>query len=253
MHALITVRTSSTRLPNKCFLSIGGIQVLDFVSQRASSSGFTPIICTSTSDSDDPIQSFAENIGLAFFRGSLENKVSRWAKCAEQFNIEDFIVIDADDPYFDPNECKESLLQLRDEKLEALLTSKQSDSGEASVGSSFTSSFMSTLAERTSVLASQNLDVIPWDLLLHQEDKVQTKTNKDSDWPDTPRFRLTLDYPEDLTLFDLLASKFGPGSSRKQLEDFLISNPDVVSINSFRSSDFIGNKKTQIEKEFGSR
>lgn len=253
MHALITVRTSSTRLPNKCFLSIGGIQVLDFVVKRTQSAGFTPVICTSMDLSDDPLQEFAEKRKLLYFRGSLENKIERWANTAQFLNVNDFIVIDADDPYFDPEECRGSLQKLRDEGLDALLTSHQSDSGEASVGSSFSSSFMSTLAQRTYKLPSQNLDVIPWDLLLHAEDNIQTKSDKDSEWAGVPKYRLTLDYPEDLELFDLLAKQFGPTSPRQELENYLKAHPEVVEINAFRSSDFLGNKKTQIANEFGSR
>ena len=73
----ITVRTSSTRLPNKCLLPLGDETVISHVVKRAIASGIEPIICTSTDASDDILEDIANQLGVRFYRGSLVNKLQR--------------------------------------------------------------------------------------------------------------------------------------------------------------------------------
>ena len=58
-------------------------------------------MCTSTDSSDDLIEKLAKKEGVKCFRGSLVNKLKRWADCANHFKINAFHTIDADDPFFD--------------------------------------------------------------------------------------------------------------------------------------------------------
>lgn len=250
LTAFITVRTSSSRLPAKCFSKLGETSALDFVIKRAKLGGIEPIICTSLDSSDDSIVDFANENNLPIFRGDLENKIKRWHDCAIFFNLESFHVIDADDPFFDPIECIQAHETFKEKNLDAYLTSFQSDSGEASVGTSFSTEFIKTLNVRTGELQSSNLDVIPWDLLIKPADKVDRKKNRDTNWNQVARFRLTLDYKEDLKLLQKLANLFGPSASRVDIENYLMGNPDLISINLFRSQDFIANKNNHLESEF---
>ena len=96
----ITVRTSSTRLPNKCMLPLGDETVISHVVKRAISYGIEPIICTSTDKSDDILEEISKELGVKCFRGSLVNKLKRWLDCAEHFEVNSFHTIDADDPLF---------------------------------------------------------------------------------------------------------------------------------------------------------
>ena len=57
---LITVRTSSTRLPNKCLLPFGDGNVIEHIIKRAKYSGLDPILCTSIDKSDNILQEIAE-------------------------------------------------------------------------------------------------------------------------------------------------------------------------------------------------
>ena len=86
----ITVRTSSTRLPNKCLLPLGDETVISHVVKRAISYGIEPIICTSTDKSDDILEEISKELGVKCFRGSLVNKLKRWLDCAEHFNVNSF-------------------------------------------------------------------------------------------------------------------------------------------------------------------
>ena len=116
-QVFLTVRTGSKRLPKKCLLPFGENTVLEFVINRVKKAGFDPIICTSTSSDDDVLEVLGKRINTKIFRGSLNNKVSRWLDCALQNNIEIFHTIDVDDPFFDPRQVEESLNLLKKEEL----------------------------------------------------------------------------------------------------------------------------------------
>ena len=47
IHGFITVRTSSTRLPNKCLLPLGENNILTSVILRCIKYNIEPIVCTS--------------------------------------------------------------------------------------------------------------------------------------------------------------------------------------------------------------
>ena len=70
---LVTVRTSSTRLPNKCLLPFGQGNVISHVVKRAISYGMRPIICTSVDPSDDILENMARELNVECFRGSMKN------------------------------------------------------------------------------------------------------------------------------------------------------------------------------------
>ena len=54
IHGLVTVRTTSTRLPAKCLLPFGdGINIIEHVILRAKYYDIDPILCTSTDKTDD--------------------------------------------------------------------------------------------------------------------------------------------------------------------------------------------------------
>ena len=125
----ITVRTSSTRLPNKCLLPLGDETVISHVVKRAIAYGIEPIICTSTDKSDDILEEISKELGVKCFRGSLVNKLKRWLDCAEHFNVNSFHTIDADDPFFDGSEMIASLDLLKVKRLRCGMSDRIKFSG----------------------------------------------------------------------------------------------------------------------------
>lgn len=249
--AFITVRTSSSRLPAKCLLKFGdNSNVLRFVTERARLGGFEPVICTSTDETDDSLESEAALLSVPIFRGSLENKLKRWSDCATWLSCEDFHVIDADDPFFNPEECLVSLNRLRAHGLQAVFTSTWSDRGAASVGLSMKSAFSHEIAKRAESLGSGNFDVIPWGKLLLQNDLTEVMPNAYDLENESMAFRLTLDYPEDYELLSKLSQQFGPESRRADLEDYLAEHSELRAVNISRTQDFAANKAKFLEDNF---
>jgi hypothetical protein len=119
------------------------------------------------------------------------------------------------------------------------------------LGLSLTSSFADELTSRSIKLKTQNLDVIPWNLLLNSNDKwIRAHNNYVLGENGSEIFRLTLDYEEDYDFLNMLATKFGPNVNRYELEHFLFLNPKINSMNSFRTEDFLMNKGVQLNENF---
>lgn len=217
---------------------------------RAQAAGFSPILCTSTDESDDVIAKEASLHSIRVFRGSLLNKIQRWADCFVHHGLPFAHIVDGDDPFFDVTEIFSSIDTLQRENLSLVLTSDRSDSGFATLGMSITSSFIVALADRSRDLPSQDLDVIPWNKLLLSSDLIGKAPDNFLTSNRETAIRLTLDYPEDLTMMNRIAQIFKFDVSRSVIEDYLIQNPEVLRINEARTHDFLANKKVQLERNF---
>jgi spore coat polysaccharide biosynthesis protein SpsF len=250
ISVFLTVRYSSSRLPGKCLEKIGNFSVLEHMVLRVRAAGFYPVVCTSSDVSDDKVCNEAARLNVPCFRGSLLNKIQRWRDCAVAFNLDFIHILDVDDPFFDSDEVLESVAVFQNLELDLLKTSPRSDSGFASVGMTVSLNFLEKLIGRIGQLASQDLDVIPWQLISDPNDKISVMPNKYIIQGDT-QLRLTLDYPEDLVLLNKLAKIFGPAGNRVEIETYLVDNLDLVMINRERTTDFLNNKMVSLEKNFG--
>ncbi|KKH95126.1 hypothetical protein EO95_00745 [Methanosarcina sp. 1.H.T.1A.1] len=107
MHtaAVIQARMSSTRLPGKVMLEISGKPVLWHVANRVSKSQLIDgvIVATTTSREDDIIEKFCNERHIPVFRGSEDDVLDRYYRCARKFNIENVVRITADCPLHDPS------------------------------------------------------------------------------------------------------------------------------------------------------
>lgn len=237
----ITVRTSSTRLPNKCLLPLGDETVISHVVKRAIAYGIEPIICTSTDKSDDILEDISKDLGVKFFRGSLVNKLKRWLDCAEQFNINSFHTIDADDPFFDGSEMIESLDLLRSGNYDVVCPTKSSSAGSASVGYSLTRAVI----KRALVNLDEDADTEMIWFYLEKLHGIRMSVLPESR-PEISDIRLTLDYEEDYWLLTSIARILGNSASRKSVIELFLSNPDLAKINYFRNEQW---KEEQLSKK----
>ncbi len=237
----ITVRTSSTRLPKKCLLSFGESTILNHIIRRAVSYNIEPIVCTSTSKEDDIIKDIANKEGVKCYRGSLDNKLQRWFDCADHFNIDRFHTIDADDPFFDGNEMKDSMKMLQEEGVDMITPTKSSSAGGASVGYSL----KTDIVKRACKDLDKDTDT---EMMWYYIEKISDlKTRR---LPETRKsitnIRLTLDYEEDYWLLESVRRILGNLVSRDEVDQLFLSNPDMYKINWFRNEEW---QSAQISKK----
>ena len=231
---LVTVRTSSSRLPQKCLLPFGeDCNVLQHILRRARAFGIEPIVCTSVDPGDDVIEALARAEGARCFRGSLVNKLKRWSDCAQAFGLECFHTVDADDPFFDGAEMRRSLALLREGGWDMVAPTESSSAGGASVGYSLTAA---VVARAVAGLDAETDTEMMW----YHVAKVPglKKTVLPEIDPAPVKARLTLDYAEDYWLLDSIRRMVGTLAPRPAVDELLRRNPDLYKINWFRNEEW---------------
>lgn len=238
---IITVRSSSTRLPGKCFLPFGEGSVLEHIIRRTAHYGMDPIVCTSVDPSDDAIEALAKRLNVKCFRGSLANKLRRWADCAHQFKLEGFHTVDADDPFFDGAEMIRSFELLKTGKWDVVTPTASSSAGSASVGYSLTTSLVARASEKLAPEADT-------EMMWYHLDKVPglRKTVLPESDPRPAKLRLTLDYQEDYWLMESVRRIVGNLAARAEVDNLFFKNPDLHLVNWFRNEEW---KAGQIAKK----
>ena len=243
---LVTVRSASHRLAKKCLLPFPENPVIAHVMNRAKQIGLPIVLCTTKDTSDDELCEWAKDTSLLIHRGHTVNKINRWYEASTHYRFSHVHVLDADDPFFDYNEVQDSISWLVQDELSMIRTSKQSDAGMASVGTSMSQQFLRILNERTDGLNSNDLDVVPWNLLLSKRDSVLTMPDRDLGLL-KGTVRLTLDYPEDYEFLVELARALGPEASRFAVEHYISQHLHLTEINSARTADFLDRQLRQRE------
>jgi spore coat polysaccharide biosynthesis protein SpsF len=101
--AIVQARMGSTRLPGKVLMDIEGKTALARVTERLSRAEriHQIVIATTTSPLDDAIVTEAVRSGIAVFRGSEQDVLSRYLRAAEQFRADAVVRITSDCPLID--------------------------------------------------------------------------------------------------------------------------------------------------------
>jgi len=238
--AIVTVRTKSSRLPQKCLLRFGQDTVIHHVLRRCIKGGLRPILCTTTDKTDDILIEICNELGVEFFRGSEQNKLQRWRNCCEEFMLECFHSVDADDPFFCPEEVRRSFAKLS-EGFDMIEPSKSSAAGGATVGYSIKSKAIDAACVG---LAADTDTEMMW---AYMKAVPELKTLQLSEpFQDVISARMTLDYQEDYIFLHAILSLLGPDVNRNSINRLLSQNPDLENINAFRKDEWANNQKAKV-------
>lgn len=241
IDGLVTVRTTSTRLPAKCLLPFGDCNIIEHIIRRAKVFGFDPIVCTSLDKSDDILEQIALQESVRCFRGSLINKLKRWSDCANFFGLKAFHTIDADDPFFDGEEMISSMRLLFQEKLDLVYPSKVSSAGGGSVGFSLTTEVV------MNAVKDLPIDLDTEMIWFYFQNVPGLRSIELPNNPLTPlNLRLTLDYQEDYWLLESIRRMLGNFAPRQKIDQLFKDNPDLHRVNWFRNVEW---KSAQLAKK----
>ena len=237
----ITVRSTSSRLPKKCFLPFGeNMNVLQHIIRRAIHYDIDPIVCTSTDPSDDAIETIAKKEGVKIFRGSLVNKLQRWADCAKHFELAAFHTVDADDPFFDGKEMHRSMRLMNEGGYDIVCPSYSSSSGGASVGYSLTSDIVK---KAVNDLSNGTDTEMMWYYIEKIEGRKTVILTENAEQPLT--IRLTLDYEEDYWLLRTVQRLVGNVALRSEVDELFRRNPDLYKVNWFHNEEWEAAQKAK--------
>lgn len=242
IFGFITVRTSSSRLPQKALLTIGDKKVIEHVIERAKLvRGLAGVaVCTSTEPEDNVLEEIATREGILCFRGSLLDKLERFRGAAEKFGADGVLLLDGDDLFCDPELNELAIRQLISEPCDFL------KSPDGLVPGAFDFYISRSALEQACTLKDTN------DTEMYESYFLDTGRFKVSDLKVTdPIFfndhvRLTLDYQEDLDFFKRVFSELKMEINSVPLRDIMTlidRKPEIADINLFRHQDYLAKRK----------
>jgi spore coat polysaccharide biosynthesis protein SpsF len=109
--AIIQARMSSTRLPGKVLLDIGGQPMLVRVVSRAHRARLVDqvVVATTYEASDDPVAALCDQHGYGCYRGSQHDVLDRYFQAACRFGGDVVVRLTADCPVIDPGVVDDTL------------------------------------------------------------------------------------------------------------------------------------------------
>lgn len=113
---IIQARMSSTRLHGKILKKLDEKKtVLDYVLDQVKCSKKIDdiIVATTNLKKDDIIVSFSQRYGVKFFRGSSQDVLDRYYKCAKKFSFSIIVRITSDNPLIDPEIIDKAILKFK--------------------------------------------------------------------------------------------------------------------------------------------
>jgi len=97
-------RMTSTRLPGKVLREVLGKPLLEYHIERLRQvkQADEVVIATTTNDTDQPIIELCQRLGVAYYRGSEEDVLSRYYEVAAHFGADVVVRVTSDCPLIDP-------------------------------------------------------------------------------------------------------------------------------------------------------
>lgn len=229
---LITARLKSTRLPGKALIDLNGRPLLAYQIERLRSHTDVPIVvCTSTNRQDDPLEKFAVEMGCVCFRGSEEDVLDRYLRCAEQHSIDRMYITYADEPFTDIDLLKITFRKMDRNEMVWVRNDAYPD-GVFGYG------FTRRALELINVMKTSEENEVWGEMVSRLPIKVVRNvapylTNKGA-------FRLTVDYPEDLEAMKRLMADLGERFRTIDIPELLnvYERLGLHKINGFRSTDY---------------
>jgi spore coat polysaccharide biosynthesis protein SpsF len=106
---IVFARMSSSRLPGKMLMDLGGRTLLERVIDRARCVHPDVVLATSDRPEDDALEENAEKAAIPVFRGSLDDVMGRAVQAAQHHEFDAFARLCGDRPLFPMDDMKRGL------------------------------------------------------------------------------------------------------------------------------------------------
>jgi spore coat polysaccharide biosynthesis protein SpsF len=100
---VIQARMSSSRFPEKVLGPLCGIPMLLWTINYCRKVNLPLFVLTSTDESDDQLISMLEKNDVSYYRGSLENVISRYLSFMKEYDVKKVVRISGDSPLINPD------------------------------------------------------------------------------------------------------------------------------------------------------
>jgi spore coat polysaccharide biosynthesis protein SpsF len=228
----VSVRTGSSRLPNKSILKIRNKYTVEYVIDSVKKSKYADkiILCTTHLREDDILCRIAESNDIDFYRGDELNKSKRWYGACKKFDIDFFVTADGDDLFYDAGLADLCFEQLENDYID----------GQGLYNDVYG---MTTKALEI-CLDKSNDNIEPHDMIKFFK-SISLKGKKLSNVPEIYKkknIRMTLDYKEDFKFFSEIINKIKLDFNIKDVLNYIDRNPNVININYHREQDWQKNQ-----------
>ena len=242
----ISVRSGSTRLPNKANLDICGKPSMQYLidTLKHTEKADEIILCTTRLKEDDQLCRLAKKNNIKYFRGSSEDKLLRWLEACKKFNVDFFVNVDGDDIFFDYGLADMCFAQHRKRRADfidghGLYNDVYGITFEALKEVCDIKGTNETEYIRSYFLEGDRFDILPLE-------NIPSKYLKQD-------IRMTLDYPEDLIFFTTVIQSLKGAKVSLTFDNilfFLSKNPEVKNINFCLDKKWKDNQKKIITPVF---
>ncbi len=230
---IIQARMGSTRLPGKALADLAGAPFLARVIERMQHAETLDalVLATTTDPTDDPLVDLAEHLGVAVYRGSVEDVLDRFTQAARQAEAALIVRITADDPFKDPQVTDHAvrLWLAQPEALDYVSNTLEPTYPEGLDIEVFTRAALER-AWREARLPSEREHVTPY--LWKHPDRFRILNFKHE--RDLSHLRWTVDYPEDLAFARAVYQRLYRPGEVFLMEDILRlleAEPSLAQIN----------------------
>lgn len=253
MGAFIPIRLDSERLPAKSLKPAAGRPILYHLLDRAAACPLITdvkdiVICTTPDAVDDPLVDAVEAYGASVFRGDKDDLIKRFKDAKDAFGFDYVLQIDGDDPLVDPDYMGMTLQALIDDpSLDACTT----------VGLPFginVKSFTANAMDKVFAAYKSHANDTGFALYFIQSDLCVCKKIAPVQFDHVlDEARLTLDYVEDLTVFQKILDalyKPGPPASIADINAFLRAHPEIMAINNGLQESYMERSRAKVDLEY---
>jgi spore coat polysaccharide biosynthesis protein SpsF len=223
-------RTTSTRLPGKVLLEVGGRTLLDHHLDRLLAAGLDVYVATTTNATDEPIVELAEARGLGVHCGSEDDVLSRFTGCIEQFSLSTVVRVTSDCPLIDGQLVRKGI-EIYESGADPWLYLSNGLERTYPRGFDFEVFSAEALldAGEHATEQPQREHVTPY---LYANVSGRMSLRNLSRTADASSYRVTLDTPDDLALIRALIEDHGAASkSVEEIIEILDAHPELVALN----------------------
>jgi len=230
---IIQARMGSSRLPGKVLIEIKEKPLLEHIVDFLRHSQYTNeiVIATTNLKEDDVIGELAKKIQIPCFRGSTENVLERFYNCAKFFKSDLIVRITGDNPLIDPGIVDNVIKKCIDNKSEyaSNMINQTYPLGYLAEAMSF--KLLENLHENQKDPMSR--EHIIWDIRTNPH-KYNISEISAPEKMIRPKWRLSVDYEEDLELVKIIFNKlYTPNQfiPYTKVYHLLEKNPKLLEIN----------------------
>jgi spore coat polysaccharide biosynthesis protein SpsF len=234
---ILQARMGSTRLPGKVLMKINNNSSIEFQINRINQAKRVDKIILATTDGtlDDPVEELCRLNDILIYRGSENDVLDRYYRCAKIHDLSTIVRLTADCPLVDPVVIDAAINTFQKNKLDYCSNTVPPESSQWPDGSDV-EVFSFNALEKAFFEATTKEDREHVTFYFWRNNSKKFKTHQISNNKDWSKYRFTIDYPEDYEAVKLIVKEFYKDNkidfTTEDIVNLLEQRSDITSLNS---------------------